>query len=226
MSNFNFDEIEFSDNPDPRLPVLLVLDSSDSMTQKFPDEERSPMEALNAGLDVLISQLYKDPLAKRRAEVSVISYGSKVNDPTPFATVENLQIPILEGSGLTSTGAALNTAMDVLEERKNTYKNNGVQYYRPLLLLISDGLSTDSLDEASKRLKEYTETKKLTFMPIGVEGADLDQLTSITGKRALMLKELAFEELFQWLSASISSVSASQVGDAVKAPPVDDWAEL
>lgn len=225
MADFDFNDIEFAENSDPRVPVILVLDTSDSMS--VPGEDgRVPLDELNGGLDVLISELYKDPLAKRRAEVSVVSYGTKVQDPTPFATIENVSIPMLEKSGLTSTGEALLVAMEALEKRKKEYKDNGVAYYRPILLLLSDGLATDNTDEASKQLKKYVEQKKLTFMPIAIEGADVNELTKLSGKRALPLKELNFEELFQWLSASVASVSASQVGETVKAPPVDDWAEL
>lgn len=227
MADFDFSDIEFAENSDPRIPVVLCLDTSDSMSMPMADG-RIPLDELNGGLDVLISELYKDPLAKRRAEISVVSYGTKVNEPTPFATVENVQIPILEKSGLTSSGEALLRSMEALEDRKKKYRENGVSFFRPLMLWLTDGLSTDNLDIASQQIKEYTEKKKLTFLPVAVEGADIEQMTKVGGKTALPLKDMKFDELFQWLSASVASVSASQVGDpsGVKAPPVDDWAEL
>lgn len=225
MAEFDFEDIEFAENSDPRIPVVLCLDTSDSMSMPMPDG-RIPLDELNGGLDVLISELHKDPLAKRRAEISVVSYGTKVAEPTPFATVENLQIPILEKSGLTSSGEAIRVAMQALEDRKKIYKENGLSYYRSILLWLSDGLSTDNINEVSKDLKKAIEQKKLTFMPVAVEGADIEEMSKVGGKQALPLKDMKFDELFQWLSASVSSVSASQIGDRVAAPPVDDWAEL
>ena len=222
----NFGDLEFAQNADPRVPIVLVLDCSDSMTEARPGEDRSPIEALNGGLDVLWSALHNDPLAKRRAEVSFVTFGSDVSEPTEFKTVDELILPQLQPMGLTSTGAAINVALDAVEERKASYKSNGIQYFRPIIMILSDGLSTDSTSEASIRLKEFTEKKKLTFMPIAIEGADVDALTALSGKQALKLKGVKFEELFQWLSASAAAVSASQPGDTVAAPSPAGWAEL
>lgn len=223
----NFGDLEFAQNSDPRIPIVVVLDCSDSMMEKRPGQDRSPFEALNGGLDTLWSSLHNDPLAKRRAEVSFVTFGSDVSEPTEFATVDQMVLPELRPMGVTSMGEALIVALDAIEERKQTYKQNGIQYYRPICMLIGDGLSTSSVEEASVRLKEAVEKKKLTFMPIAVEGADVDQMTSLSGKQALKLQGVKFEELFQWLSASAAAVSASQPGDAVKAPGgIDEWAEL
>ena len=222
----NFGDLEFADNADPRIPIVLVLDCSDSMMEKREGETRSPFEALNGGLDTLWAALHGDDLAKRRAEVSFITFGSDVSEPTEFATVDNMVLPALQPMGVTSLGSALTVALDAIEDRKATYKAKGIQYYRPILMAISDGLPTDSVSEASERLKAAVEQKKLTFMPIAVEGADVDVMTDLSGKAALKLQGMKFDELFQWLSASAAAVSASQPGDAVKAPALDGWAEL
>lgn len=222
----NFGDLEFAQNSDPRIPIVLLLDCSDSMMEKREGEERSPFEALNGGLDTLWAALHNDPLAKRRAEVSFVTFGSDVSEPTEFATVDQMTLPALQPMGVTSLGAALTVGLDAIEDRKSTYKANGVQYYRPILMAISDGLPTDDIASASQRLKEAVELKKLTFMPIAVEGADIDVMTSLSGKQALKLQGMKFDELFQWLSASAAAVSASQPGDVVKAPSPEGWAEL
>lgn len=226
MTEYNFDEIELASNPDPRCPVVLVLDSSSSMVEKRPGESVSPLDALNAGLDSLVTELNRDPLAKRRVEVSVVTYGSAVSPATSFATVDNLILPTLVPSGITSTGAAVIEALDAIESRKKTYRENGISYYRPILMLISDGLATDDVSEATRRIREASENKKVTFMPIAVEGADVEALERLSGKSVKRLSGLKFDELFIWLSASLSNVSSSQPGDKVLAPPTDDWAEL
>lgn len=222
----DFGDIDFASNPDPRVPVVVVLDCSDSMTDVRPGEDRSPLEALNGGLDRLVTSLHSDPLAKKRAEVSFVVYGTNAAPATEFATVENLVLPQLEPMGVTSTGAALNEALNAVEERKAKYKESGIQYYRPVVLWVSDGLQTDDVSEARSRIAEYSEKKKLTFFPVAVEGADLDAMTDIAGKQALKLKGVEFGELFSWLSASAASVSASQPGDTVTAPSPAGWAEL
>ena len=222
----NFDALEFSDNADPRCAVSLILDCSDSMVEARPGEDRTPLEALNGGLDTLIRELHKDPLAKRRVEVSVVSFGTDVSPATEFATVENLVLPTLTRSGLTSMGKALTVAIDSIEARKELYKSNGIQYFRPQLYLITDGLSTDDVSEVAERIKELEARGAIALFAIGVDGADLDALNKIAPRGALKLDGLKFDELFLWLSASQSAVSASNPGDKVAIPSPAGWAEL
>lgn len=219
--------IDLADNPDPRAPVVLVLDASSSMAQTLPGESQTALDALNAGLDVLISELRRDPLARRRVEISVVSFGSEVTPATPFATIDNATLPTLVPSGITSMGKALETALDALEARKREYKAAGAEYYRPWILLITDGLPTDSIDNAVTRLLEAEEQKKALFFGIGVEGADFDVLSRFSKLREpLKLQGIKFAELFSWLSASQSAVSASNPGDGVKLPTPTGWAEI
>lgn len=225
--SFDYSDIDLAENPDPRAMVQLVLDCSDSMTDVRPGETRTPLDSLNGALDVLVSEIHKDPLSRRRIELSVIPYGTQIGDPTPFATISNISLPNLEPMGITNTGAALKRALDNIEERKQKYKENGISYYQPMVYLISDGLSMDDMSEVSDRIKEMEKNKKLSFFAIGVEGADIDQLSTIGSRPALQLSGVKFNELFEWVSASAASVSASNPGDRVALPSgLDAWAEL
>lgn len=234
--DMNYANLEFAENREARIPIVLVLDCSDSMMEKREGELRTPFEALNGGLDTLWAALHGDDLAKRRAEVSFITFGSDVSQPTDFATVEDMVLPELAPMGVTSLAEALEVAMDAIEDRKRVYKDEGIQYYRPILMVISDGLPTSkdsAVEAASQRLKEFTERKKLTFMPIAVDGADVELMGRLSGKPAARLQGMKFDELFQWLSASIAIVSASRPGndtvepETVKAAEgMDSWLEL
>lgn len=226
MEDLTFDNLEFAENPDPRAALVLVLDQSDSMVEKRPGEDRSPMEALNGGLDVLVTALNNDPLAKRRVEVSFVCFGTNVQPATEFKTVDNLVLPTLAPAGITSLGAAVTEALDALEARKKVYKENGVDYTRPWVMILSDGLPTDDITEAVRRCNEAEEKKSALIFPIGIDGADMDVLDRFSARKALKLKGIKFEELFQWVSASQSAVSASRPGDKTALPSPAGWAEI
>lgn len=230
MSDLNsvFDSVvDLADNPDPRCPVVLILDASSSMAEPFPGETSTPLDALNAGLDVLVSELNKDPLAKRRVEVSVVTYGTEVTPATPFATVDKIALPTLVPSGITSMGQAVEVALDAIEERKKEYKAAGVDFYKPWCLLITDGLPTDDITVAAERVRDYEARKKVQFFAVGVEGADFEQLSRFSAREPMKLKGLKFAELFVWLSASQSAVSASNPGDSgVPLPSPSGWGSI
>lgn len=220
----NFDEIELVENAEPRCPLILVIDSSSSMFVKREGASESPMEGLSAGLDYLVSELYSDPLSKNRISLSTVVYGSEVEEPTPFAEVENLVLPALShGLGMTSTGKALNSALDHLENYKKKLDEQAIQRYKAFVILLSDGISTDDLSEASKRIKEGEEKGKFAFFAIGIDGADTGQLSSIGNRPAMELKQDSFKGFFEWVSASASSVSSSQPGDSVALPNPQEY---
>ena len=54
----------FAENPEPRCPCVLVLDTSGSMSGK-------PIDQLNAGYQALLTELLEDALASKRVELAV-----------------------------------------------------------------------------------------------------------------------------------------------------------
>jgi Mg-chelatase subunit ChlD len=57
---------EFAENPEPRCPCVLLLDTSGSM-------QGDPIKALNQGLQAFKDDLMRDPLASRRVELAVVT---------------------------------------------------------------------------------------------------------------------------------------------------------
>lgn len=222
-----FGDLSFAANPDPRCPVVLVLDVSGSMAEVRPGEAESPIDALNKGLDTLARELAADTLASRRVEVAIVTAGGDVTVVSDFATVDQLVIPQLVASGPTPLGTALIRALDMLDDRKRTYRANGVSYYRPWVVVITDGVPTDDIGPAAERITAAEDSKSLALFAVGVEGADLGVLGRLSLRRTpLKLKGMNFSELFIWLSASQARVSASQVGETVAVPSPAGWAEV
>ena len=212
--------VKLAENPDPRAPCLLLLDTSSSMSGK-------PITSLNQGMKAFYDDLMKDELARRRVEVAIVTFGSKADVIQDFVTVDEWTLPSLSASGSTPLGKALELGLGLLRQRKDMYKQAGLQYYRPWVFLITDGEPTDSWEAAAKEAREEDANKGLLFFAVGVENANMKKLAHIAPdeRPPLKLKGLDFAELFLWLSQSQQSISHSKVGDQLALPPIG-WAEV
>jgi uncharacterized protein YegL len=220
MSEHRLDQVEFVDNPEPRCAVVLLLDTSYSMSGQ-------PISELNAGIRAFEQATKEDDLASLRVEVSIVTFGGHVSVVQPFVTVGNFESPTLTVNGNTPMGAAVDKGLALINERKETYKQNGVDYFRPWLFLITDGAPTDSWEAAAERLKQEEGRKGVSVFCIGVENANLQTLSRFSNVRApVKLKGLAFRELFIWLSKSLSSVSQARPGEQVELPPSEAWTQF
>lgn len=214
-------EIEFAKNPEPRCPVVLLLDTSGSMSGQ-------PIDELNAGLVTFKQAVQQDTTALLRVEVAIITFNSSANLVQDFVTVDQFYPPQLTTSGTTSMGEGIELALNEVESRKATYKSNGIQYYQPWVFLITDGAPNPGWEGAARRVRQADTERKISFYAVGVQGADMNILGQIApiNTPPLMLKGLQFQELFRWLSDSMKRVSSSKVGGGqTSLPPVSGWAQ-
>jgi uncharacterized protein YegL len=216
QSPFTFSE--FTENPEPRCACLLLLDTSGSMGG-------APIRELNAGLQAFKEELSRDSLAMKRVEISVVTFGP-VKVESDFETVDNWLPPHLTASGDTPMGAAIAKGLEMLRQRKDQYRANAIEVFRPWVFLMTDGGPTDRWQEAAEMVKAGEASKGFAFFGVGVEHANMEILGQICVRTPVKMAGLKFTDMFAWLSSSLSSVSSSQPGTTVQIAPPTGWSEV
>jgi uncharacterized protein YegL len=205
-------------NAQPRCPCVLLLDSSSSMRGE-------PITQLNDGLVLFKDELAADDLASKRVEIACISFGPVTVD-NAFVGASDFIPPRLQAEGDTPMGAAIMSALDLVDERKGIYRRNGISSYRPWIFLVTDGGPTDAWKEAAARVRAAEEADRIIFFAVGVRGARMDLLAQISVRPPAPLEGLRFRDMFLWLSSSLKAVSGSRPGDKVALPPPRGWTSV
>jgi uncharacterized protein YegL len=193
-----------------------------------------PIDELNDGVRIFYEAIRDDEIAMYSAEVCITTFGGIHKLIEDFSNiVPQSTIPKLSANGGIPMGEAVNMALDCLEKRKNEYKNAGIDYYQPWLVLMTDGEPNGNefkFNKAVTRTCSLVNQKKLTVFPIGIgKDADMSTLARFSPKRSpLKLKGTNFKNFFIWLSQSVSQTSQSMPGEDVKFDfeGVKGWAEL
>lgn len=177
------------------------------------------IDLLNQGLQDFHKEIVSDETTSQRLELSIITFNDAVRVIQEPALPENVTIPILHADGETAMVDAVNEAIDKVEARKKWYKETGQKYYRPWIILMTDGEPNagQDIDSLARRVKVDTAAKKYAFLPVGVEGADMEVLHKIEGEgmKATKLKGMRFSQFFKWLSASMEKITKAEEGQAV-----------
>lgn len=200
------------------IACVLLVDTSGSMFGR-------PMDELNQGLREFALALQEDDKAYGCADVCIISFNTEVKTIVPFCAAADYSAPCLSAEGLTAMNEAIITGLDAIEMRKQEYKNIGVDYWRPWMFLLTDGMPTDNglEGDARRRLQEALQRKKINFFPMGIGDADIPTLKSYTldgSGLVLRAEKSRFKEAFVWLSRSMVVASHSNpYADHVDLPP-------
>lgn len=241
---------DLTDNPTPRVAICLCLDVSGSMDvveegtyqetgrTVVRDGEQytvvtggiSRFEELQKGVQLFYDEISQDEVAQFAAEICIVTFADDAECAIDFANIYRQEVPEMKTGNNTSMGEGVNLALDLLEKRKQEFKDAGVDYFQPWLVLMTDGNPNGNeaeLMRAMERTNKMIAAKKLTLFPIGIgENANLDVLARFTPKRnAIKLKGLKFKELFEWLSSSVEATSKSSPGEKVhyNLKAISDW---
>ena len=173
---------------------------------------------LNKSLQDFYNIISFDETTSQRRELAVVTFGDSVNVVQSPSLISDIQLPELMADGDMTLVDAVDEAIDIVNNRKKWYKSTGQPYYRPWIILITDGEPNEGMDVSAlaSKIKKDTSEKKYVFLSIGVDNANMQVLQSIQGQiPAMKLKGANFGSFFKWLSASIGIVVSSEEGAVV-----------
>ena len=203
-----------------RLPVYLLIDTSGSM-------KGEPIEAVNAGLQTLVSSLRRDPQALETAYLSIITFDREARLVLPLTPVAEVQLPLIEtpDSGPTMTGAALKLVCQRVDQEVRTQSTDVKRDWKPLLFIMTDGAPSD-LQKYNEMVPECKKHKftAITACAAGMK-AKIDSLKDLATNIVSLdtCDGATFSQFFQWVSASISSEAQSVgVSSQLVLPPPPD----
>ena len=180
-----FDPSKFTTPKAKPLPILLLLDVSDSMNEVVdPENVRRTGQTLEADgktwerveggttkiqiLNDAIRQMIDSFCAEERMEteflVSIITFGDKAAEhlgPSAASAVNWLD---METDGFTAMGAAFSLAKKLIEDKEVIPS----RAYRPTVVLVSDGHPTDDWEEPLEAIISDGRSAKCFFMAMGI----------------------------------------------------------
>lgn len=242
MAKKAFKDNDLFDNPAARIPVCLCLDVSGSMNEIVSGDIRdtgrtetidgqiyrvceggkTKLEYLKDGIKALYDDLKRNPNTRYAADVSIVTFADDAYVVADFSGGrEQPDVYDLKTGGMTDMGKGVNLALDLLDARKNEYKDAGREYYQPWLFLMSDGDANGDKTElhvSQKRVNDLVKKEKLTFFPIGF-GKETDfgknnELNHFSEtEKAIRYESMDYERFFKWIAQSMDEVSRSNVGD-------------
>lgn len=239
---------ETAQNYEQKCLCVLVLDTSGSMneivdasncvdtgrtqtidgqTYRVVNGGVTRLEKLREGLATFYQEIENDEMTSQKLEIAVITFNDTVKIVQQPSLIEDCPPPLLNASGITNIAGAVTEAMELVEARKSWYKTTKQLYYRPWIILITDGEPNagQDMDSLAATIKQEVNLKHFEFLPIGVDNANMAILQKLSANiPALPLQGAKFIQFFKWLSASMSTIVDTKQGERVNiAAGADDW---
>jgi uncharacterized protein YegL len=183
----------------------------------------NPIRQLNEGLHSFFSSIRENDETRSASDICIVTFGGTVDIFLPFGRISKDQsVPKIQATtSLTPVGEGILTSLELLAARKDGYKQLGIKYYQPWLVVITDGApqgdgAIENMEKAIKEVCELETAGRLVVFNIGVgNSVDLTLLKRLSNKRAepICIDSAQFSKLFEFLGSSSSSIVSSGMKD-------------
>ena len=184
------------------LPVIILADTSGSMSVN------GKISSLNEAIQNMVSTFKQESARQAEIQVGLITFGGNEAElHLPLAKATGIKaIEPLEATGRTPMGSAFELATKVLEDKELITSRD----YRPVVILLSDGIPTDSWKSGLERLCNSERGQKASrfAMAIGAE-ANIDVLEAFNNDlEAPVFKAHEARDIHRFFRAVTMSVTA------------------
>lgn len=194
------------------LPVIVLADASGSMS------ENGKIEALNLALQDMVKAFATESRVRAEIQVGLITFGGKqAKIFLPLAPAGQIaSMDAIPATGATPLGQALAMATDLLENHDLIPS----RAYRPVLVLVSDGLPTDEWESTLARLETSDRASKATRFAMAIgDDADETVLARFTNDiEAPVFKAHQARDIHRFFRAVTMSVAARTVSNNPELP--------
>lgn len=213
---------ETPENYEQKCCCVLVLDVSGSMAG-------APIQQMNDGIRQFHTEIQEDPTAANRLEIGVVEFAETVKVVQDPELAHNFTMPVLTTHGTTKLVDGVREGIRMMRARKAWYKQTSQKYYRPWVILITDGEPDSGQDVAglAGEITAAVEAKEFHFFALGVDKANMQVLQQLShsSMAPASLQGTKFVEFFKWLSASMGSagITGSKDGATITMPDPGAW---
>lgn len=192
--------VEVPEGATTRKILLLLVDISGSMEEAMPE--------VNRQLESWISVMAKTPSWTGSLDLGIITFGkggvralalrgrgeTARTGPEAFTPIEDVTCPVLSAGSVTPMLDAIERGLELLREYKDYLRSGevGYSYFRPYVVLVTDGYPTDAegyhseavkarVTATARRLIEEQNGKHVMFRAIAVENANQGVLSELAG---------------------------------------------
>lgn len=176
---------------------ILVIDTSGSMNAN------NAIAELNDSLNRFKEVIMQDCVAKSRLELGIITFDSDVKVIQQPDKLTNIEMPRLRAQGFSLLVPAIEEAQKLIEERKEHYKIRTIPYYKPRIIVITDGAHLDAGQDIAciaKKIRSDLANKRYCFGLIDIGDMQISVLSTLDTKeiplKRMPINKIKFEEFF------------------------------
>ncbi|AUX62025.1 VWA domain-containing protein [Simonsiella muelleri] len=204
-----------------RLLTYICIDTSGSMRGE-------PIEAVNAGLQALMTSLRQNPYALESVHLNITTFDSQIKTVLPMTPLEQVVLPeiVCPESGATFLGGVLEEVAQAVQRDRIVGNANQKGDWRPMLIVLTDGKPTDLLvySEVIPKIKQLG-FGNIVACAAGPK-ADANYLKQLTDCVVSLdtMDANSFAKFFQWVSSTVTqtSISAGSPTQSITLPPPPD----